>query len=98
MPEVLAPLNEPVLFWLDGHYSGEGTGAGAEDSPVIQEVEHILQSRANYRDAIIIDDARCFTGEGGYPILKDFLNTLRERFKAEPRVANDAIFLLPASF
>jgi hypothetical protein len=95
LPGLLAQISEPILFWLDGHYSGEGTGIGAAESPIIAEIDHILHLRQNFDDVIIIDDARCFTGSGSYPKLDDFVETLKRRFQRTIKVADDAIFVLP---
>ena len=62
LPSLLLTIREPILFWLDGHFSGENTGIGNAESPVTAEIEHILRLRQGFGDVIIIDDARCFTG------------------------------------
>jgi hypothetical protein len=31
MPEILATLQQPAVFWLDGHYSGGGGGKGGKE-------------------------------------------------------------------
>ena len=68
LAEVLPHLNGPCLFWLDSHYSGGMTARGAEDSPVLHELDHIFGHGVEGH-VILIDDARCFTGEDGYPTL-----------------------------
>jgi hypothetical protein len=95
LPAVLAAIDEPILFWLDGHYSGEGTGKGEVESPIVAEIATILKMRPPGRDAIIIDDARCFGGRNGYPALDKFLGDLKQSFGVEPRHADDAIFIMP---
>jgi hypothetical protein len=95
LPALLTSIDEPILFWLDGHFSGENGGRGEEDSPIRAEIEHIINLRARGRDAIVIDDARCFQGDGGYPALDKFLAELRKAFGVEPYIATDAIFILP---
>jgi hypothetical protein len=59
---------EPVLFWLDGHWSGGVTAKGPEVSPVLNELATILDR--DERDVVLIDDARLF-GTEGYPTLED---------------------------
>ena len=76
--DVLADLDEPALFWLDGHYSAGNTARGDLDTPISQELEHILAHRVS-NHVILIDDARCFTGENGYPKLE----SLREHLLAQ---------------
>lgn len=56
---LLPKLAQPCLFWLDGHYSGEGTTRGDEDTPILRELDHILDRKTD-RDVVLIDDARCF--------------------------------------
>jgi hypothetical protein len=96
MPRILSALSstDRAVFWLDGHYSGEGTGRGGEETPILREIEHIAAVGRD-GDAILIDDARCFTGADGYPELARFVDMLVERLGRYPLVANDTIFLLP---
>ena len=96
LPKILPMLNGPALFWLDGHYSGEGTGLGVEESPVVREIAHIRKARPNVPDVIMVDDARCFNGSGGYPPIGEFVAKLAADFGTTPRVADDAIILMPA--
>ena len=37
-----ARIDQPSLFWLDGHYSAEETAKGDKETPVIEELQHIL--------------------------------------------------------
>jgi hypothetical protein len=66
MESVVAQLERPALFWLDGHYSAGITAHGSLDTPVQRELEIILASADNH--VILVDDARCF-GSGDYPTL-----------------------------
>jgi hypothetical protein len=95
LPALIKTINEPVLFWLDGHYSGKGSGMGEEQSPIRAEMRHILDLRPAGHDAIIIDDARHFVGQDGYPPLDVFVSDMEKAFGTRPRVADDAIFILP---
>jgi hypothetical protein len=72
LPDVLSRLDRPATFWLDGHYSGSFTGRSEVDSPVSAELDHIL-SHPIKRHVILIDDARDFNGENGYPKLSSLL-------------------------
>jgi len=76
--DYLAQIHEPCLFWLDGHYSGGITAKGTLETPIKSELQHIL-SHAIDSHVILIDDARCFTGENDYPTLQDLQNFLNER-------------------
>lgn len=77
LKEIVPLLGEPSLFWLDGHYSGTGTAKGEKDCPIIEELNHILDSNLDH--VLLIDDARCFTNEGKYKdyptiaFLKEFI-------------------------
>jgi len=58
-----------ILFWLDGHYSGEGTACGDQVSPILQELD-LIKAHPRRDHCILIDDSRLFTGVDGYPTLK----------------------------
>jgi len=60
--QVLPELDEPTIFWLDGHYSSTGTARGNVDSPIFYELTHILQHSLASKFIIIIDDMRLFKG------------------------------------
>lgn len=70
LPEVLKNIDKPCLFWLDAHYSGGSTAKGQENTPVIQELECILNHKNANEHIILIDDARLFIDEDDYPALK----------------------------
>lgn len=93
--EVLQCLRAPALFWLDAHWSAGETAHGTKESPVEEEVRMILRRSAN-RDVILIDDARAFSGEGGYPTL-DELHRLVQRANPSLRfeVLHDIIRIEP---
>jgi hypothetical protein len=66
----LATINEPCLFWLDGHYSGGITAKGSLETPIKNELQSIL-SHPVTGHVVLIDDARCFTGENDYPTIDE---------------------------
>ena len=70
LPDILNRIHEPCLFWLDAHYSEGITEKGEKETPIIEELEHIF-SHLVKNHVILIDDARCFTGQSDYPSLKD---------------------------
>lgn len=40
-PELLPKLSGNVCFWLDGHYSGDGTYKGPLDTPIVKGLDLI---------------------------------------------------------
>jgi hypothetical protein len=76
LKDVLAKLDRPTLFWLDGHYSGGETARGELDTPVEKELQHIFLLSA-MDHVILIDDAREFTGRGDYPDQDRLRNLVR---------------------
>lgn len=81
--DYLASINEPCLFWLDGHYSGGITAKGALETPIKNELAAILSQIVDGH-VILIDDARCFTGDNDYPTideLKTFVAELKHEHK-----------------
>jgi hypothetical protein len=95
LESVMEMIDEPVLFWLDGHYSGGITAQGELDTPIIQELETVLTHKIK-NHCILIDDARCFIGENGYPIIKDIQSLVSKHNKdMYLRVENDIIRILP---
>lgn len=75
--DYLATINEPCLFWLDGHYSGGITAKGALETPIKNELTFIFSHPVDGH-VILIDDARCFTGENDYPTLEELQNFVAE--------------------
>ena len=59
LPELCKEIKDEVTFFLDAHYSGEGTGYKEKISPIIQELKSIFE-RKNSKDIVIIDDSRLF--------------------------------------
>jgi hypothetical protein len=79
LPVVLDQINEPTLFWLDGHYSAGDTATAELASPIYQELKHIFE-RENPGHVILIDDSRCFNGNGGYPTLEELKKFIRDNW------------------
>jgi hypothetical protein len=68
LPEILMHIDQPCLFWLDGHYSAGITAKGEKETPIMEELKHIFNHSIK-NHIILIDDARLFTGEHDYPTL-----------------------------
>lgn len=76
MPSVIAELDGPALFWLDGHYSGESTAKSTLETPVSAELSAIFESKI-VGHVILIDDLHCFNGSHDYPHLDELLRSIR---------------------
>lgn len=55
-------VGKPVFFWLDAHYSGEGTACGPVECPVFSELAAIELCNSGQPLVVAIDDARLFLG------------------------------------
>lgn len=89
--EVLSQVNEPAIFWLDAHYSGGVTAKGDKESPILEELDAILDTKFD-NHVILIDDARCFDGTKDYPTLESLKEFLRlKNSKYSIRINNDII-------
>ena len=94
LKRLLEKIDQPALFWLDGHYSAGITARGEKDCPALEELEPILKSR--HRHVIVIDDARCFGTSAGYPTIQeltDFVNRFRN--DVDISVELDSIRIIP---
>lgn len=94
LPDLLGRLSEPACFWLDAHFSGEGTARGTADTPISGELEAILTHPVRGH-VILIDDARCFRGKDGYPFLDELLAAVRQTGAYEAEVSTDIVRITP---
>lgn len=93
--DLVHKLEEPALFWLDGHYSGGDTGKGAKETPIMEELEAIFSSPLPH--VVLVDDARCFGSEKDYPTLAELETYVRgRRPDAHMFIKHDCIHILPA--
>lgn len=93
--EVLPRLRNRALFWLDAHYSGGNTARGAIDTPIMQELSRILGRPAS-TDVVLVDDARCFVGQDGYPTVDEVRQYVQQqRPDYDVEVKQDVICILP---
>jgi tetratricopeptide (TPR) repeat protein len=95
LPELLRAIDEPCVFWLDGHYSEGPTAKGDKDSPILEEFAAILNHPI--RDHIIlIDDIRCF-GQEDWPPVSLFLDMAQYYFPDSIAfVQHDILRIVPA--
>jgi len=93
--EIILKINEPTLFWLDGHASGGETAKGEKDTPIYEELDIIFKSK-NLDHVIVIDDARCFGNEPDYPTLNELKEFVFSKKKnLEITVEFDSIRIIP---
>lgn len=55
---IVSRLPDPSLFWLDAHYSGEGTAGESHECPLLAEIAALDASPIEH--VVLIDDARMF--------------------------------------
>jgi hypothetical protein len=77
MPEVLAMLDGPALFWLDAGYYG-WVGMEPDKQRLSAEMEMILSHPQPH--VVLLDDARCLTGENGIPTANDVKVYIESKF------------------
>lgn len=95
LARVAGRLTQPALFWLDGHYCAGPSARGEQDTPIVQELT-LLFDRPRGENGIMIDDARLFVGENGYPSLDQVrAMAAARRPGAAFAVENDIITLHP---
>jgi len=92
---ILNRVDHPALFWLDAHYSEGITARGETDTPILDELHHILRSNV-YGHVILIDDAREFGIDPAYPTvdeLKEYVFSIRDDVKL--LIKDDIIRITP---
>jgi hypothetical protein len=96
--KVLKELEEPAIFWLDGHYSGGITATTEKHSPINEELEALIANN-DFQHIILIDDARIFNGEHGYPTIEEISELTDKYFPGYHfSVDEDIIRLIPEKF
>jgi len=92
---LLSRIDQPALFWLDGHYSAGVTARGKKDTPIFEELGHILSSMCPGH-VIIVDDARCFGEDPGYPTIAELSAFVHSKCDhRDIRVVTDMIRITP---
>ena len=79
MPEVLALLKAPALFWLDAGYYG-WVGMQGDQQRLSAELEMILSH--SHPHIVLLDDARGLTGQNGIPSVSDVKSYVESKFPA----------------
>lgn len=91
-------IKQPILFWLDGHYSGGVTARGDRDTPVYEELHHILKF-GQMGHVIIIDDARLFGTNPAYPSVTELSEFIKSRVPdVNIIVQDDSIRITPKEY
>jgi len=88
-------INNPTLFWLDGHYSRGDTVKEEKETPIYYELRHILCKEFT-EHVIVIDDARNVGSVPDYPkikSLKKFIHTMQRN--VEMSILDDMIRITP---
>ena len=96
LPEMIRCIQGQALFWLDAHYSGPGTAGKNTDCPLLGELDAICNARDG-KDCIVMDDARYFTGKGGYPsrdLLEKAIRKINPSYKIY--LESDALIAVPS--
>jgi hypothetical protein len=93
LPEVLALLKGPALFWLDAGYYG-WVGIRGNEQRLSAELEMILSHP--YPHMILLDDARGLTGRDGIPSVEDVKAYVESKFPQRAvEVKNDIMRVTP---
>lgn len=93
--KLISKIDQPALFYLDGHYSAGETARGVKDTPIFEELDHIF-SAPEQGHVLIIDDARCFGTDPAYPSIEElssYINKCRPSLEIE--VKDDTIRITP---
>jgi hypothetical protein len=100
LKSVVAGLEGPALFWLDGHYSGGETAGELDECPVLDEIAAIDDSEVEH--FLFIDDARLFLcpppaphRAEQWPSLGELVTALQHRRGGGIVVLDDVIIRVP---
>jgi hypothetical protein len=88
--DVLNELDEPAVFWLDGHFSAGQTAKADLNTPIVAELEQVLNHRIRSH-VVLIDDARLFNGRDDYPSLEALAMQVAKAGQFDMRVEDDVI-------
>ena len=90
LTHLMNELQEPAIFWLDGHYSGGFTAMGETVTPIYEELKTIFSKKFDH--VILIDDARLFNGADGYPTFDDLKKFIHHHYPQQRiEVGDDCI-------
>lgn len=91
LKKIVCQLKQPALFWLDGHYSAGVTALGKTVTPIFEELDSIFAS-GQKGHVLLIDDARLFGSDAGYPTIEALYAFITERApRASLTIKDDSI-------
>ncbi len=100
LTEVVQQLDEPAIFWLDAHYSGDETYGIGSECPLLDEISVINESE--HEHFILIDDARIFLAppplphdKEQWPDINSVLNLLNLEGRRYSIIFEDVILSVP---
>jgi hypothetical protein len=79
LQKITHKLSSPAIFWLDGHYSAGETAKGDKECPIFEEIDAIFMYGTTLPHVLLVDDARCFIGQGDYPAIEELTNYIRSK-------------------
>lgn len=92
---IISRLDRPTLFWLDAHWSADLAYQQLDIvCPVLEEIEVINQRCNKQRHVVMIDDARLFGVERGWPSQKAVIDALAKGGR-EVSINQDVIIGVP---
>lgn len=96
LPQLLSNLEENLFFWLDGHWSMGDTGRGAKDSPLLEEVQSIVEycREKKLKSILAIDDVRIFGRQGWEDISFESVKGIAGKSIIKDYVKDDIFCLL----
>lgn len=102
MPGVLATLDEPVLYWLDGHWCEHAGPSEIKQCPILDEIEIVDAHPHAARSCILIDDAQFHLAsppppyrKEEWPTLLEVVDALRSTHERYVTVLDDVIIAGP---
>ena len=71
LPQAIPNLGKSAFFWLDAHGIYEFDVPGAEENPLLAEIEMVIGARDASNTIIAIDDARGMGTQPGWPAFSE---------------------------
>ena len=89
LPQVMAEIDEPALFWLDAHLGGDKS----VPNPIMAELETIYSNRSPGH-VVLIDDIREFVRWEHYPNVQEIVDKVNELTSADITIENDIMKIM----